>query len=128
MSKKFKGYSNPLADLQFVSSLPLERAAGLISQLADIRHRVTLTAVDSDTFRFHIDYTPSLSRESEVRGTLRRWQGTETRIDATGTVIPIEYGEYQEVDKRRTLSFRMRDYLLQLLIDTFKAAGDVYAL
>lgn len=87
MGKKLKGRANPLSELHFIANVSLEQAVMLIQDLADDTYAVTLTEVDADSFEFEIDDTRQQSRQSKINGTLQRWQGTDTRVDATGDVV-----------------------------------------
>jgi hypothetical protein len=86
MSKKLKRRANPLAELHFIADVPLERAVMHIGNLANDIYAVTLIEVDVNNFNFEIDNTREKSSQSKINGTLQRWQGTETRISATGDV------------------------------------------
>ncbi|MEM9950786.1 MAG: hypothetical protein AAF846_04245 [Chloroflexota bacterium] len=173
MSKKSKSKSNSIADLHFISSLQLEQSVQLLGNLADEQHHITFSEVDENQFQFEIDYLDNHKKQARIKGTLQRWQGTETKLDADGRVDRLEisdpnffnrpiasavliataginialvtsfpalvvpfvlgvagYGYYvrRQLDETKTIQtvlFRHRDYLLQLLIDTFKAHGDV---
>lgn len=89
MSKKSKSRTNPLAELQFIANVQLEQAVQMLGNIADEQHQVTLTEVSPDEFEFHINYLPNKSREAEINGKLQRWQGTETKINASGNVIHL---------------------------------------
>ena len=159
MSKKLKGRANPLAELHFIADVPLEQAVRLIGNMADDKHAVTLTEVDTNNFKFEI------SSNSKINGTLQRWQGTETRVSCDGKVankedykskiifvllivaflsvlVAIDAGviaiwiailiavsngraDRNSLETNNDLLFRERDRLLQLVIDTFKAAGKI---
>ena len=90
MEKKNKSATNASAELHFASSLNLEQAVILVGDIADEHHQVTLTEVSPNEFQFHIDYLPEQSKLAEISGTLQRWNGTETKIDADGTVYRME--------------------------------------
>lgn len=179
MSKKSKSQTNPMAELHFVAAVQLEQAVQLVGEIANEAHQVTLTEVSADEYKFHINYLPDKSKQAEIRGSLQRWQGTETKIDASGYVIRMwELDESaspilenigrafaslilfagimlisndimfigipllilagiliiglifisglsdEEIDESR-VNFRARDYLLQRIIDTFKAVAEV---
>lgn len=85
---KRKSRAPAITELNFISSLPLEEAARLIGGLASPDMPVTLTEVDADTCRFELVYpdTHGASPLAAVEGTLRRWEGTFTRLDCTGDV------------------------------------------
>ena len=183
MVKKLKRRANPLSELHFIANVSLEQAVMLIQNLADDTYIVTLTEVDADTFKFEIDKARQRSRQSKINGTLQRWQGTETRIDATGDVIrssmpgktqsfillmfsflivgffiladgirngvehdlvcalpafgiiiigaalfrTLQFAPEDDNDTALPIQFRERDRLLQLVINTFKAAATVEA-
>lgn len=80
----------PSAELHFYASVQLEEALAILADLAQPPLAVTLTEIDSDHFRFELSYTllPGLPMNAPplVYGTLRRWEGTYTRLDATGQV------------------------------------------
>ncbi len=90
MNKKSKSTNNTLAELHFVSSLRLEQSVMLVGDIADEHHQVTLTEVSPHEFKFHIDYLPETSKLAEINGTLLRWNGTETKIDADGEIYRME--------------------------------------
>lgn len=73
------------SELHFVSSLSLEESVQLIGQQASTEIPVIITEVDSDTFRFKLD-----ASGADIHGTLRRWQGTFTRVDCRSDVVAIE--------------------------------------
>lgn len=83
---KSKSRSPAITEMNFVSSLPLEEAVRLIGGLATPATPVTLTEVDEDNFRFEIAYQDPGVTLSSVTGSLRRWEGTFTRLDCTGKV------------------------------------------
>lgn len=90
MIQKSKSKSNSFAELNFVSSLQLEQSVILIGDIADDYHQVTLTEVSSDEFKFHIDYLSEKFKVAEIKGTVQRWNGTETKLDANGEVLRLE--------------------------------------
>lgn len=177
MSYKSKSKSNTLAELHFISSVQLEEAVYLLEAVTDDAHSVMLIEVSPDEFQFQIAYKPENAKLAEISGTLQRWNGTNTKIDANGAVMRLETGEETsnaasgvisatvavfigmgiaaasgqvwlivpiilagssyaymanstagEQEKPQTVLFRHRDYLLQILIDVFKSAGDVQAI
>lgn len=66
----------------FISSLPLEEAAELMSGLAAPGIAVTLTQLNADVWRFEVAQTlQAKSGAVGLQGTLRRWEGTFTRVD-----------------------------------------------
>jgi hypothetical protein len=105
MSKKSKSRSNPMAELNFVAHVQLEHAVQLVGDIADERHQVTLTEVSPDEYKFHINYLPNKSKVAEVSGTLQRWQGTETKIDASSYVIRLWGTEDEGVHQVSSLFF-----------------------
>ncbi len=77
-------HSLPLfSEMHFVSSLSLEEAVHLIGQQASPEIPITMVEVDSDTFKFKLD-----DAGVDIHGTLRRWQGTFTRLDCRSDVEP----------------------------------------
>lgn len=184
---KGKTAQSTLTEMHFVSSLPLKKAVKLLDKLSTPETPVTLTETHSDLWQFELVYHPADEDAASaiVKGTLRRWEGTLTRLDCTGDVyretrrgLPqfarptgqtamamlvvggvlllilnmtheplvimsagvmialiaaagtagnlarglLDAGEHEPVDQ---VFFRERDYLLQLLIDSFKAESDV---
>lgn len=168
-----------MAELHFVASVQLEQAVRLVGKIADGEHQVTLTEVSPDEYKFHINYLSDNSKQAEIKGSLQRWQGTETKIDASGYIIRMWEVEEsatpilenmgrlftgiilflgivlssngimfigipllilasiliaalifisglsdEEVDDSK-VNFRARDYLLQLIIDSFKTVAEV---
>lgn len=91
MSKNKSGRSLAITEMHFVSALPLEASVRLLSDLASTQTPVTLTEVNSDLWRFEIAYFPPKHKTaaSQVKGTLRRWQGTFTG-DTFGRFAPQE--------------------------------------
>ena len=87
MNKKSKSRTNPMAELHFVAAVQLEEAVQMVGDIADLQHEVTITEVSENEFKFRINYLPNKTKEAEIWGTLQRWQGTDTRIDASGYVI-----------------------------------------
>lgn len=69
------------SEMHFVSSLSLEEAVYLIGQQASPEIPITITEIDSDTFKFKLD-----DIGVDIHGTLRRWQGTFTRLDCRSDV------------------------------------------
>ena len=114
MNTKSKSAQNENAELHFVSSLQLEQSVMLIGDMADDHHQVTLTEVSPDEFKFHIDYLPEQSKLAKINGTLQRWNGTETKIDADGDVLRLETGNTQ----RSHIA-----YILGTLLVTVGASG-----
>lgn len=77
-----KKSTQPAQSEHFVSSLPLDEAARLIGGLAAGQTTITLTDVNGMYWQFDIQHTPSGRQGyAGVRGTLRPWQGTYTRVD-----------------------------------------------
>jgi hypothetical protein len=70
-------------ELHFYSSLALEHAAAVIEQLHD--YPGMIESVDDDTYRFTMNQFTG--HGAQVRGTIRRWEGTYTRLDCTGDVV-----------------------------------------
>jgi hypothetical protein len=87
---KGKHATDPLADLQFVSALQLEEALDVLSSLASPRTPITLTQLDADTWQFDMAYQRGAVPIAQIQGTLRRWQGTLTRLNAAGEVRRTE--------------------------------------
>ena len=171
MNKKSKSRTNPMAELNFVAAVQLEEAVQMVGDIADSHHKVILTEVSENEFKFRINYLPNNAKEAEIWGTLQRWQGVETKLHAHGDVIHRQpeksaldhnqrmmiffllvfgfvtlafypqlgasmimiIGVYaaffswrkQSLGEKSTVFFRARDYLLQRIIDTFKAVAKV---
>ena len=90
-SKYEKGKSNQdLSQLTFASSLPLENAIDLLTSLADENHPITLTEVSPHKVEFEIGYIPKDVPLATVKGSLQRWNGIETKLDAKGDVIRLD--------------------------------------
>jgi hypothetical protein len=108
MSKKLKAKSNTLAELHFVSSLPLERAVQAVGNLATDKRIVTLTEINADTFGMEIQQSEheTSQRTVNLKGQLQRWQGTETRIDCDAFV---------GADKRRFLTILLIVFILLVI-------------
>ena len=51
-------------------------------------------------FKFRINYLPNNTKEAEIWGTLQRWQGTDTKIDASGYVIRLQDTETEPAQTR----------------------------
>lgn len=100
MIQKNKSKSNSLAELNFVSSLQIKQAIKLIGDIANDYHQVTLTEVSPDEFMFYIDYLPEKSKVAEIKGTVQRWNGTETKIDADGEELYLK-----EVDQNQDITW-----------------------
>ena len=83
-----KSRSPALTEMHFVSSLPLKKAVNLLGDQAEPATPVTLTEIDSDRWQFEMTYVPVEGEPASatVKGTLRRWEGTYTRLDCTGDV------------------------------------------
>ena len=90
-SKYEKGKSNQdLSQLTFASSLPLENAIDLLTSLADENHPITLIEVSPHKVEFEIGYIPKDVPLATVKGSLQRWNGIETKLDAKGDVIRLD--------------------------------------
>jgi hypothetical protein len=87
MKKSKSGFSIP-AELHFISSLPIEEAARLMQGLAAPDTKVTLGEITADMWYFAIDgYLPGQKDPViTIAGTLRRWQGTLTRLNGSSSI------------------------------------------
>lgn len=88
MHKGKKARSALLTEMHFVSALPLKKAVKLLGDQAAPETPVTLTETSSDKWHFEMAYHPAEDEPASavVKGTLRRWEGTLTRLDCTGDV------------------------------------------
>ena len=59
MNKGKKTRANTFTEMHFVSSLPLKKSVKLMGELSLPETPVTLTELNSDTWRFEIDYLPA---------------------------------------------------------------------
>src|SRR5690606_11445426 len=91
--EKGKSAKSNLSELVFASSLPLETAIEVLSSLADEQHPITLTEVSPDKVEFEIEYLPQGISLATVKGSLQRWNGTETKLDARGDVVRLDTKE-----------------------------------
>ena len=89
-SKKKKIFSNYKSELHAVSPLPHEVIGERLQQLGDKRVTVHLQIVDDDTLAFDIHHQRDNNMNAQVFGTLQRWQGTYSRLDADSSVhVPL---------------------------------------
>lgn len=91
--EKGKSAKSTLSELVFASSLPLETAIEVLSSLADEQHPITLTEVSPHKVEFEIEYLPQGTSLATVKGSLQRWNGIETKLDAKGDVIRLDSNE-----------------------------------
>ena len=85
MSKgKSKNISAALSELHFTSSMNLDEALHHISNMAGKDALVTLTQNSPDHYGFQVQRYNADKPVGGVVGTLRRWQGTQTRVDVSG--------------------------------------------
>jgi hypothetical protein len=81
MSKSKSGFSI-FSEIYFMSSLPMEEAVRLVGAMASPEIAVTLTEVNGEFWRYEVVQKFRVKRgEIGVKGVLRRWQGTLTRVD-----------------------------------------------
>jgi hypothetical protein len=89
-SKKKKIFSNYKSELHAISPLPHEVISERLQQLGDKRVTIHLQIVDDDTLAFDIHHQRDTHTNAQVFGTLQRWQGTYSRLDAdSGVHIPL---------------------------------------
>jgi|GEM_PF-6407997 len=79
--EKRKQGAQLLSDLHFTTKLSLEACAERISQIDQPNVFVDVQQIDSDNIVFALELVREGMPNSRVRGTLRRWQGTLTRLD-----------------------------------------------
>jgi hypothetical protein len=73
-------------ELHFFSSLPVEEAANCIRRFSDV-YVVEVETLDEDAYGFALYYhDKNAPNTGFVTGTLRRWEGTYTRLDCDGDV------------------------------------------
>lgn len=94
---KDKLAQNSLSQLTFVSTLNLEDAVQLLSDLADDKHPIVLTDVSPDKILFEMDYLYQDSSLAKVTGSLQRWNGTETKLDARGSIKRLDNAKNTDV-------------------------------
>ncbi len=86
MDKKKKGaLSPPQSELHFTTSIPIETASAILASLANPQVNVELTLLnDGDALDFKLERLHQGAPNAIVKGRLRRWQGTLTRVDCDG--------------------------------------------
>lgn len=79
--EKSKKAASLLSDLHFTTSLSLEACAHRITQINQPEILVHVKLLNSDIIAFELERVREGMPNPRVRGVLRRWQGTLTRLD-----------------------------------------------
>lgn len=117
--EKDKSAQNSVSQLVFASSLPLEDAIIILSSLADDQHPITLTEISPDKVEFEIDYIPQGNNLATVKGSLQRWNGIETKLEARGAVTRLGSTNFEDTTKGRVSVFVVVGTGVTLLIGNF---------
>ena len=112
MLNKSKSKSSSLAELHFIASIQLEDAVVLVGDIADKQHQITLTEVSPSEYKFEIDYVPNETKQAQISGTLQRWNGTETKIDANGAVNRVAIGNTPTSRLRNAASIVIASFIV----------------
>lgn len=81
--KSKKRHTDLRFDLHFITPASLENCAKRLGWIAHPDVRLQMEEINSDLIVFSMEWQRKGVPNSRLQGRLRRWQGTDTRLDAT---------------------------------------------
>ncbi|MDQ7026679.1 MAG: hypothetical protein Q9P01_07890 [Anaerolineae bacterium] len=85
-SKKKKTFTDYQSELHAISPLPLDVLDERLQKMRGKRVTVQIQRIDPDRLAFEIQHRRDRRINAQVYGTLQRWQGTYSRLDADSQV------------------------------------------
>jgi hypothetical protein len=94
-NKKKKALTQYKSELHAISPLPLDVIGERLERIGDKQVAVQLQLVDDDTLAFDMQHIRAERMNAQVFGTVQRWQGTYSRLDADSTFhVPLLWLNY----------------------------------